>query len=141
MKIHKMNLSALSLVAILLLSNCKEKEEPATDFSQFVLGEWTLAESNFVNDEVIDECNSQTTYRFGSDGNLNINPVATAYDENNNPYCTAPINGGLGFDIGYSIDGNRMVSELGDATLMKSSETSLKLTFDEEALGIVDLIR
>ncbi|SFU20120.1 hypothetical protein SAMN04489724_0243 [Algoriphagus locisalis] len=141
MKLHYLPLSVLSLIAVLLLSNCKEKEDPVTDFSQFVLGQWTLAESNFINDEVIDECNFQTTYRFGSDGNLNINPVATAYDENNIPYCTAPINDGLGYDLNYSISGNRMESELGNATLMKSSETSLKLTFDNEDLGIVDLIR
>ena len=67
--------------------------------------------------------------------------MATAYDENNIPYCTAPINDGLGFDMAYSITGNRMESELGDATLKKYSETSLKLTFDNEDLGTVDLIR
>ena len=141
MKLRYLHLSTLSLIAFLFLSNCKEKEEPITDFSQFVLGEWTLSPSNFVNDQVIDECNYQTTYRFGSTGNLNINPVATAYDENNIPYCTAPINDGLGFDIAYTISGNRMESEMGEATLMKSSETGLKLPFDNEDLGIVELIR
>ena len=105
------------------------------------MGEWTLSPSNFVNDEVIDECNYETTYRFGSNGNLNINPVATAYDENNIPYCTAPINDGLGFDIACSISGNRMESEMGDATLMKSSETGLTLAFDDDDLGVVELIR
>lgn len=141
MKNRLLNSSILYLLSVMFLTFCKEKEEPRTDFSEFVIGEWKLSESNFAADEVIDECNFQTTYRFGSNGNLNINPVATAYDENNIPFCTAPINDGLGFDIAYSIFGNRMESEMGDATLIKSSQTGLTLSFDDDDLGIVELIR
>lgn len=112
-----------------------------TDFSQFVLGEWTISESTLEAEGEFDQCNLETTYRFGNDGILNINPIATAYDENNMPYCVGPINDGLGFDISYTIVADRMESELGNATLEKISENSIRLTFDQEELGIVELVR
>lgn len=131
-----------SLSTLLILSNCKEKEEPATDFSQFMIGEWNVSEIFTLDGEpeIIDDCNRQTTYTFMADGILNLNPRATASD-GDNTFCAAVLNDGLGVDVNYVITGNRMESQLGNATLEKISETSAKLTFDEEEFGIVVLGR
>lgn len=131
----------LSLLSLILLTYCKEKEEPRTDFSQFVIGEWRLSESYSATsqEEILDECNRQTTYTFGATGIMNINPRVTAYDSNNNPYCLAVLNNGLGADLEYSIIDDQFNSELGPATLEKIDERSLKIIFDNEDLGVLVL--
>ncbi len=142
MKLHCINLSVLSLVAVLLLSNCKEKEEPTTDYSQFMMGVWTISESFTLagEPEIIDDCNRQTSYNFMAGGILNVNPRVTASD-GDSTFCAAVLNDGLGVDVDYVITGNRMESPIGNATLEKISNSSVKLTFDEEEFGIVVLVR
>ncbi|WP_192348338.1 hypothetical protein [Algoriphagus sp. Y33] len=142
MKNKKIVVALLSLSTLLILSNCKEKEEPVTDYSQFMMGEWTISEIFTLSGEpeIIDDCNRETTYNFMAGGVLNVNPRATASD-GNSTYCAAVLNDGLGVDVNYLITGNRMESELGNATLEKISNSSAKLTFDEEEFGIVVLVR
>lgn len=135
--------TVFSLLSLILLSYCKEKEEPKTDFSQFVIGEWSLSESYTATrqEEILDECNRQTTYTFGTSGIMNINPRATAYDSNNNPYCLAVLNDGLGVDLEYSVVDDRFDSELGPANLEKVNEQTLRMMFDNEDLGVLVLVR
>ena len=144
MKNRNLAFSVLSLSFLLLLANCKEKEEPMiTDFAQFMVGEWTISET-FTSvgvPDLMDDCNRETSYSFGLDGILNINPRATASDENNNSYCAAVLNDGMGVDVTYQIIGDRMESQLGNATLQKVTEQSVRLTFDDAEFGIVVLER
>lgn len=142
MKIKNLSIAALSFLILLTLSNCGEKEEPATDFAQLMLGEWTISETFTLagEPEIIDDCNRQTTYTFKADGILNVNPRVTASD-GNSTFCAAVLNDGMGVDVNYLIAGNRMESQLGNATLEKISDNSVRLTFDEQEFGIVELVR
>jgi hypothetical protein len=45
MKIKNPSVVVFGFLILFTLSNCSEKEEPATDFAQLMLGEWTISET------------------------------------------------------------------------------------------------